>query len=370
MKARISPAIVGKRILVTGGAGFIGHNLALKLKYMGAVVNVIDSLQVNNLNAFALNNNNLPNQNLYLRLLHERLALIHEAGIPLHVIDLRDYQMIGALIHNLNPDVIVHLAAVAHANQANKSPYSTFDHSLHTLENVLDCVRFRKDCHFIYFSSSMVYGNFNDGFVAESSTCEPLGIYGALKFSGEKIVIAYNQVFDLPYTIVRPSALYGERCVSRRVGQIFIENALQGLALEISGDGSDALDFTYVDDVVNGVIRIIESPNARNQIFNLTYGSSRSIDEMLAILRKHFPNIRVTYTPRDKLMPSRGTLSMEKAERLLGFKPEYPVEKGFPRYIEWYKDLFARLANSVTPLERTSDRPRPRQRQASGGRDN
>jgi nucleoside-diphosphate-sugar epimerase len=361
MSESIRSSVAGKKILVTGGAGFIGHNLALKLKRLGAKVDVIDSLQVNNLNAFALTKNNVPNQNLYLHLLHERLALLHEAGIALHIIDLRDYQMIGALIHDLEPDGIVHLAAVAHANQANKSPYSTFDHSLRTLENALDCVRLRKDCHFIYFSSSMVYGNFTDGFVTENSICEPLGIYGALKFSGEKMVIAYNQVFDLPYTIVRPSALYGERCVSRRVGQIFIENALQGLDLEISGDGSDALDFTYVDDVVNGIICIIQSPSARNQIFNLTYGSSRSIDEMVAILRTHFPDIRVNYAPRDKLMPSRGTLSMEKAERLLGFKPEYPVEKGFPKYIEWYKDLFARLANSVTPFSPSNDRYRRKQ---------
>lgn len=342
-------SIEGKKIIVTGGAGFIGHNMALRLKRAGAVVHVIDSLQVNNLNAFALDTNNLPNQDLYLGLLHERLQLLHESGIPLHVLDLRDYQMIGALIHDLHPDAIVHLAAVAHANQANKSPYSTFDHSLRTLENVLDCIRFRKDCHLVYFSSSMVYGNFADGFVTEDSICDPLGIYGALKFSGEKMVIAYNQVFDLPYTIVRPSALYGERCVSRRVGQVFIENALQGLELEISGDGSDRLDFTYVDDVVNGVSRIIESPNSRNQIFNMTFGQSRSIEDMVTILRDYFPNIGVKYTPRDRLMPSRGTLSMEKAKQLLDFEPEYPVERGFPKYIEWYKDLFTRRANFMQP---------------------
>jgi nucleoside-diphosphate-sugar epimerase len=339
--------IAGKKIIITGGAGFIGHNLALRLSALGASVNIVDSLQVNNLNAFALNDSNLPNQRLYLNLLHERLALLHEAVIPVHVIDMRDYQMIGALFHELKPDAIVHLSAVAHANQANKSPYSTFDHSLRTLENALDCVRFRKDCHFIYFSSSMVYGNFLDGYVKEETVCEPIGIYGALKFAGEKMVIAYNQVFDMPYTIVRPSALYGERCVSRRVGQVFIENALRGLDLEISGDGSDRLDFTYVNDVVNGVVRIIESPNSRNQIFNLTYGQSRSIEEMVKVLNDHFPDIRIKYTPRDKLMPARGTLSMDKAKRLLDFEPQFPIEKGFVKYIEWYKDLFSRRANVV-----------------------
>ena len=73
---------------------------------------------------------------------------------------------------------------------------------------------------------------------------QSIGIYGALKVAGEKLVIAYNQVFKLPYTIIRPSALYGPRCVSRRVGQIFIESALEGTTLRVDGDGSERLDFT------------------------------------------------------------------------------------------------------------------------------
>lgn len=253
--------------------------------------------------------------------------------------------------------MIVHLAAVAHANQANKSPYSTFDHSLRTLENALDCVRLRTHCHFIYFSSSVVYGNFEDGFVTEDSVCKPLGNYGALKLAGEKLVIAYNQVFQLPYTIVRPSALYGERCVSRRVGQIFIENALQGLDLEIAGDGSDRRDFTYVQDVVNGVVRMIEDPNSKNQIFNLTFGHSRSIDEMVRILRSHFPGIRVKYTPRDKFVPSRGFLSLTRSRA---------ARRG--EFVDLWTDWHFSVARGRGPFlcGRTNRSDRLRSRRSSG----
>ncbi|MBV9523808.1 MAG: NAD(P)-dependent oxidoreductase, partial [Alphaproteobacteria bacterium] len=299
------------------------------------------SLQVNNLSAFAGNADNISNRQLYLHLIHERLDMLHAANIPVHVLDARDYQTFAPLLAEIKPDAIIHLAAIAHANQANKNPYSTFDHSLRTLENALDCSRERKP-HFIYFSSSMVYGNFASATVTEETHCEPLGIYGALKFSGEKMVIAYHQVFGLPYTIIRPSALYGERCVSRRVGQVFIENAIQGLDLQISGDGSDRLDFTYVEDVIQGVTKAIETQAARNQIFNLTFGGSRSIAQMLEILRRHFPNVSVNHAPKDRLMPDRGTLSIDKARRLLGYEPAFPLETGFPRYIEWYKNLFAR----------------------------
>jgi len=327
----------GQKIALIGGAGFIGHNLALTLAKLGAEVHVLDSLQVNNLGAFS-NSHGDPGKALYLHLINERLRLLKEAEIPLHVLDARDYHILSRCLSDMKPDTIVQLAAIAHANRANKDPFSTFDHSFRTLENALDCAR-GEDRHFIYFSSSMVYGNFDGEAVTEDRHCEPLGIYGALKYGGEKLVIAYNQVFGLSYTIVRPSALYGERCVSRRVGQAFIENALRGLPLSVDGDGSDALDFTYVQDLIQGLVLCIAKKEARNQIFNLTYGGGRTLKQMIEIMQEHFPGIEVKCQPRDTLMPERGTLSVEKAKRLLGYDPEYPLEKGFVRYIEWYKEL-------------------------------
>jgi nucleoside-diphosphate-sugar epimerase len=330
-----------RRIALIGGAGFIGHNLALALQERGAEPHIVDSLQVNNLGAFS-NVSGDPNKSLYMHLVYERLAALHAAGIPLHVVDARDYHMLSRCLAEVRPDAIVQLAAVAHANRANKDPFSTFDHSFRTLENALDFAR-GSQVHFIYFSSSMVYGNFDGEAVTEDRRCEPLGIYGALKYGGEKLVIAYHQVFGLPYTIVRPSALYGERCVSRRVGQAFIENALRGLPLTVNGDGEDALDFTYIGDLIQGILLCLERPAARNQVFNMTYGGARSLNDMVAIMRENFPGIAVNYHPRDQLMPERGTLSVDKARRMLGYEPRFPLEKGFVRYIEWYKGLAGRM---------------------------
>jgi len=185
----------------------------------------------------------------------------------------------------------------------------------------------------------MVYGNFTSGVVSEDTTCDPIGIYGALKFGGEKLVIAYNQVFNMPYTIVRPSALYGERCVSRRVAQIFIENAVRGKDISIKGDGSDRLDFTYIGDLVHGITCVIENEQSRNQIFNLTYGESRSLGDLAAIVARQFPEIKVNYLPKDKLMPDRGTLSVEKARKMIGYNPQFPIEKGLLNYIKWYRSF-------------------------------
>jgi nucleoside-diphosphate-sugar epimerase len=125
--------------------------------------------------------------------------------------------------------------------------------------------------------------------------------------------------------------------VSRRVGQVFIENAMQGKDLVIHGDGSERLDFTYIRDLVNGIINVIENEDSLGQTFNLTYGESRSIAEVAEIVRSYFPAVTIHYKPKDKLMPNRGTLSVEKARKLIGYDPQYPIEKGIAKYIEWYQ---------------------------------
>lgn len=330
-----------KRVAIIGGAGFIGHNLALKLAELGAEPHVVDGLQVNNLGYYSSGYNTNSNAERYISFINERLALLRAAKVGLHVIDARDYHVVTQTMKSIQPDVVVHLAAIAHANRSNKDPFSTFDHSMRTLENVLDATR-SLGVHVIFFSSSMVYGNFEGEVVTEDRVCEPIGIYGSLKYGAEKLIIGYNQVFDLPYTIIRPSALYGERCVSRRVGQAFIENALTGQDLVVNGDGTDGLDFTYIDDVVQGVILSMTKKEAVNEIFNITYGEARELNQLADIVMANFPGVQLHHNPRDGLMPERGALSIEKARNLLGYDPQHPVEEGFVRYIEWYKDFASR----------------------------
>ena len=326
-------------ILILGGAGFIGHNLALHLKKLGAKISIIDSLNVNHLGSMKQNLDSLPNKELLKDILYERLRLLENSKIPIYVQDVREYHKVSKYFSEIKPKVVIHLAAVSHANRSNKDPHSTFDHSLRTLENALDSAKETIE-HFIFLSSSMVYGNFKSDKVDEKTHCEPLGIYGALKYAAEKIIISYNQVFDLPYTIVRPSALYGERCISRRVGQIFIENALQNKEIEIHGDGSEKLDFTYIKDLIDGITKVIENPNSKNEIFNLTFGQGRSIFDLLNILKENFPSTAIKKIPRDKLMPKRGTLSIEKARSLINYNPNWPIDKAYPKYIKWYLDFF------------------------------
>lgn len=322
-------------ILLVGGAGFIGHHLALALKADGYQVHVVDGLSVNNV-LYMLQS--VRANKRYLGYLEERLELLEAAEIPLYVKDVRDYHEMSRLADHIRPEIIIHLAAVAHANRANKDPYSTFDHSLRTLENMLDIAVCKNLAgrvkRFVYFSSSMVYGNFMEKEVTEESPLNPIGIYGSLKVSGELMVRAYHQVFGLPYTIIRPSGLYGERCVSGRVMQKFVEAAMEGKPIVIDGDGEEMIDFTFIRDLVAGTMLAIKKKKGMNQIFNITYGRGRSLNDLAKIVAGSI-SASVIHCQRDNLIPYRGTLSIGKAKKLLGYDPTWPLEKGIAEYILW-----------------------------------
>ena len=336
-----------KKIALIGGSGFIGHNLAIELSKKGNEIFIVDSLSVNNLYSFK--EEEFENKTLYKSILNNRIELLNFNNIHLQIQDARDYNSLSQYLSSIKPDVIIMLAAVSHANKSNKDPHNTFDHSIRTLENCLDIARgLNKNshyCHLIYFSSSMVYGNFKSDKVNEDAICEPIGIYDTLKYSGELIVKSYNRVFDLPYTIVRPSALYGERCVSRRVTQIFIENAVQGKDITIKGDKEKKLDFTYIKDLIQGVSLIIDKKESINETFNITYGESRSLLDLTNILKHNFEGIKINFTNEEKFVPKRGTLDIAKAKKLLGYHPNFSIDDGYLNYINWYKEFWRKKFN-------------------------
>ena len=300
-------------------------------------VSIVDSLSVNNF--ISLRKQNIKNQKFYLETLNQRQELIKKYKINQIIEDARNYHSITRIVGKFKPNYLIHLAAVAHANVSNKDPYSTFDHSMRTLENTLDACRSLSYLkRFIYLSSSMVFGQFKKKIVTEKEICNPLGIYASLKFGSEKLVQGYNQVFKTPYTIIRPSALYGERCISGRVVQKFIEAALKGEDLQVVGDGKEYLDFTYIDDFLQGVYLSMTKKKSLNEIFNITYGRSRSLLELVKIIKFNIPKVKIKYVKRDKLIPYRGTLSVNKAKKLLNYKPVFNLEKAVPKYINWYVD--------------------------------
>ena len=187
----------------------------------------------------------------------------------------------------------------------------------------------------------MVYGNFKKNTVQEDEKCKPIGLYGSLKLSGELLVKSFTNVFSIKHTIVRPSALYGERCISNRVIQIFLENAFQNKKIQINGDGKEKLDFTYIDDLCQGIYKIIQFKNkSTNKTFNLTYGSAKSIIDLKKLISKKFKSQKFYHVKRNKLMAIRGTLSIKKAKKTINYNPKYSIANGFEKYYQWYKKFY------------------------------
>ena len=322
-----------RNVVLVGGAGFIGHHLALRLADEGWTVSIVDSLMVNNLYAIH------PVDPRYRAFLIERRQLLSERGIEVMVADACDYHQLSRILAALEPNVIVHLAAVAHIDRANKDPWTTFRHTLQTLENTLDIAAALKVGHFVFISSSTVYGNFTAPVMDETMPCNPKGIYGALKYSAELILREYGRLKSVPYTIIRPMAAYGARCISGRVIQQFIEKALDNRPLQLRSDLSERIDFTHVRDIVSGISGAIGNPKAMGEIFNITAGCGRSLDELVDAIRAHVPHLAVERLPRDEERPVRGTLSIEKAARLLGYAPEWQLAQGVADYVAWYRSI-------------------------------
>jgi nucleoside-diphosphate-sugar epimerase len=331
------------KVALVGGAGLIGHSIALRLESAGHEVLVVDALLVNNL--FSLfDKRDDPKTPIYLDMIEERLKLLHRAGITDIRADARDYHLLSKVLRWFQPDKVVHLAAVAHIDRANKDAWNTWDHSERSLENTLDACRALKVRQFVFFSSSTVYGDFLTPTVTEATQCNPKGIYASMKYGQELKVRAYGDIFALPYTIVRPCALYGPRCVSGRVTQRFLENAYFGVPSTIQGPDS-MHDFTYIDDLVHGVECVLDDTNyekATNETFNLTSDKARSLGDLAAIIKKHFPSAEFEYGPVDPEKPSRGTLSCAKARKLIGYVPSISLEEGMARYVHWFETFMER----------------------------
>lgn len=323
------------KVLLTGGLGFIGHNLAIRLKEAGIETVVFDNYSQNILNPW------------HKSVVDERIQLIRNLDIPILAGDTRSYENIRNAIKESKATKVVHLSATPSMVISNKDPGTAIDHNLVSTRNILEAIRLEKlpVNQIVYFSTSTVYGDFKGASVTEESPTNPKGIYEAAKLSSELIIRSYHNLMGIGYTMIRPSALYGPRCINNRVTQIFVEKAIKGEKLQIEGDGAEKLDFTFIDDTVEGAYLSLTKEAAMNQVFNITYGNAQSINRLPEILKNHFPTLEVEFIQRDRMKPVRGTLEIDKAKKLLGYSPRVSLDVGYPKYIEWYlNSRFAELA--------------------------
>ena len=312
------------RFIVTGGAGFIGHNVVRQLEALGHECFVLDS----NTNYGFVHKAELE----YLT--QERRARMR-AGI--HYIDLREHQQVANFFMSFATgcDAVIHLASFPRQKVVSANPVWGSEVMSTALVNLLELTRSHKIPRFVYISSSMVYGDFADD-VTEDYHCQPQGQYGIMKLMGEHLVKDYTRRACFDHTIIRPSAVYGELDVEDRVVSKFMLSAMRGEVLRVNGAG-ETLDFTYVEDAARGIVQATLDSNAKNKTYNITKSHSTTLLEAATLAIKIAGKGTVEVRNKDADFPSRGALNIAAARKDFGFDPAVDVEEGFRRYHAWFK---------------------------------
>jgi nucleoside-diphosphate-sugar epimerase len=273
------------------------------------------------------------------------------AGIEDRVIiergDAKYFGVISHLLETYRPETIFHLAALPLAKLQNLNVQEAREGSVDSTGFILEVIAQMKERsgyrpkRFVYASSSMVYGDFQAETADEEHPTRPKEIYGTMKLAGEVVTRGLGDFYGISYAIVRPSAVYGPTDMNRRVSQIYVEKAFLGQPLTIHG-ADEALDFTYVKDTANGFVLAALRDEAAGETFNITHGRAHTLLQYAKCLKRHFPDLSVEVTERDAFRPRRGTLSIDKARRLLGYEPRYSLQAGVDEYV-----AFVRAHNPV-----------------------
>jgi UDP-glucose 4-epimerase len=315
-----------KKVFIAGGAGFIGSYLTKEFIDDGYKVYIYDK----NIQYFYP----LTKYSLHsMKYRHDFLLKGAEQirGNTLDVNDLRRNLI------RIAPEYVINLAALPLAVTAVKNTEEAYNSILTTSHNFMEIFRDNNFLEkYVHISSSMIYGDFQSNPNPESANKSPKEIYGSMKLASEYLVLGYSQRFNINTAIIRPSAVYGPTDNNQRVLQKFIEAAIEGGEIKVYNPSSNFLDFTYVKDIALGIKAVTLANTNSGDIFNVTRGEGRSLQEVINILMSKFDNLNVIVKDDTSgIYPKRGALDISHARAKANFSPEYDLEKGMNEYIEF-----------------------------------
>lgn len=317
---------MGMKFIVTGGLGFIGHNVVRLLEQQGHNCYVLDSMT---------NYGFVPQDELDY-LISQRRARIDSSVLT---IDIRNNEQVKKYfeLNAANVDAVIHLASFPRQKIVSQQPIWGSEVMSTALINLLELSKQYRIPKFVYISSSMVYGDFNND-VTELSVCNPIGQYGIMKYMGEQLVKDYHRRGCFDYTIIRPSAVYGEWDVEDRVVSKFMLGAMRGQTLKVKG-ASEVLDFTYVEDTAMGIALAATKEIANNKIYNITRSDTKfyTLLDAAKLAIDIAGKGTVQIEDKDQEFPSRGRLCIDNAIIDLDYVPQVNVEQGFKRYYNWFQ---------------------------------
>ncbi len=298
------------KVLITGGAGFIGHHLALYLSSLGYEVLCVDNLS---------------------RSSPEVINTLRRYGINLIVVDVLDINSLDVIMSRFKPEVVIHTAALVSVEESVKKPEEYFRcNVLGTLNTVRISTNYGVS-RFIYLSSAAVYGDPIKLPVSEEHPLNPKSPYGLSKLLGEEVVKLYYRMYGLEYVILRLFNVYGPRQFLNPYSGVitkFIDRVSKGLPPVIYGDGTQTRDFIHVLDVCR-VIQLCVSTEKVNEVYNVGSGKPLSINELAdLVVRVSGLDLRPTYESSRPGDIRHSYADISKAVKYLGFKPSVSIEEG------------------------------------------
>jgi UDP-glucose 4-epimerase len=307
------------RVLVTGGAGFIGNEVARQLITAGAVVTVVDNFRNGK---------------------RENLADIKSERLKVEAADIRDRDAMTTALKG--QDLVLHLACLG-VRHSIHAPMENHDVNATATLMLLELSRAAGVKRFANVSSSEIYGTARTAPMTEEHPQYPMTVYGAAKLAGERYTDAYWKTYGYPTTVIRPFNAFGPRSHhegdSGEVIPKFMLRAMAGKPLIVHGDGQQSRDFTFVADTARGIIAAGTHEATIGETINLGSGKDVTIKELAELIARTLPgrNINVEYGPDRPGDVRRLLADSSKAERLLGFKAETSLERGLEALRDWYQ---------------------------------
>lgn len=353
----INPSIINMNVLVTGAAGFIGSNLCMRL-----LEELSDTLVVG-----------LDNLNAYYDVNIKRWRLEQLTGFRERFVFIKgsiaDKSLVDKIFDEYQPQIVVNLAAQAGVRYSITNPDAYIESNLIGFYNILEACRHSYDegregvKHLVYASSSSVYGsNKKVPYSTDDKVDNPVSLYAATKKSNELMAHAYSKLYDIPSTGLRFFTVYGPAGRPDMAYFGFTDKLLKGEKIKIFNYGSCKRDFTYVDDIVEGVMRVMAKAPERKvgedglpvppyKVYNIGNNHPENLLDFVRILQEEL--IRAGVLPADydfeahkELVPMQpGDVPVTYAdtsalERDFGFKPSTPLREGLRKFAGWYKDLY------------------------------
>ena len=340
---------MGRKILITGAAGFIGFHLCKKLLQENEEIIGLDNM------------NSYYDLNLKKGRLKELYKYDNEKNKSLYFIegDLIDKEIIKRIFREYEPKIIIHLAAQAGVRYSITNPEAYLKSNLEGFLNIIEVCRNKDIENFIYASSSSVYGgNERTPFNELDSVDHPVSLYAATKRSNELIAHSYSHLYNIPTTGLRFFTVYGPWGRPDMAPMIFTKAIFEKKPIEIFNNGNMMRDFTYIDDVINAIIKLIHKPAiideefdklnpnpstswAPYRIFNIGNQESIPLMNFIEILENEIGIKAIRNFKEFQKGDVQSTFaSIKLLEKWTGFKPYTPISKGIRKFIDWYKTYY------------------------------